>query len=249
MAIKLMYKICTPCTKIVTSFLNCIKTKAMKFKFLLFATVVLAITSCSTAYKSGQTPDDVYYSPAKFEENKDDDKEDRDDQVRQSAEDRRVRQTIRDRRWRDLDEYDYTFNNSPYNYCYCNCPNYGYYYNPYYNPFPIYSTTTVRNTTPRKINLNSYQGYITVKSNNNKLNNDYKVNSNNRATYNNSNRKESFGSKIVKIFTGNESNSSFNKSNNNSSGSNNTRSYTPSSSSSSSGSSGGGVSRPSRGGN
>ena len=34
-------------------------------KLVLFAAAVTALTSCSTAYKMGQTPDDVYYSPAK----------------------------------------------------------------------------------------------------------------------------------------------------------------------------------------
>jgi hypothetical protein len=224
----------------------------MKSKFLLFAIVALAITSCSTAYKSGQTPDDVYYSPARFEENKDDDnKDDKQDQVNQTAEDRRVRQTIRDRRWRDLDEYDYTYNNSPYNHCYCNCTNYGYYYNPYYNSAPIYSTTTIKNTTPRKINLSSYQGYNTVKIATTK-NNTYNAGIS-TPKYNNSNKKQSLGSKIIKVFTSKETNPT-NTETNSSSGSSNTKTYSPSStnttssSSSSKSSSGTSVSRPSRGG-
>ena len=37
----------------------------MKSKFLITAFVITAIIAgCGTAYKSGQTPDDVYYSPA-----------------------------------------------------------------------------------------------------------------------------------------------------------------------------------------
>jgi hypothetical protein len=36
----------------------------MKIKYLLLFSAVVAFSSCSTAYRSGQTPDDVYYSPA-----------------------------------------------------------------------------------------------------------------------------------------------------------------------------------------
>jgi len=36
----------------------------MKIKHLLMLGVVAAFSSCSTAYRTGQTPDDVYYSPA-----------------------------------------------------------------------------------------------------------------------------------------------------------------------------------------
>ncbi len=36
----------------------------MKIKYLLLLGVVAAFSSCSTAYRTGQTPDDVYYSPA-----------------------------------------------------------------------------------------------------------------------------------------------------------------------------------------
>lgn len=36
----------------------------MKIKHLLLPCVVAALSSCSTAYRTGQTPDDVYYSPA-----------------------------------------------------------------------------------------------------------------------------------------------------------------------------------------
>ncbi len=36
----------------------------MKIKHLLLPVVVAAFSSCSTAYRTGQTPDDVYYSPA-----------------------------------------------------------------------------------------------------------------------------------------------------------------------------------------
>lgn len=36
----------------------------MKIKYIILLAGVAAFSSCSTAYRSGQTPDDVYYSPA-----------------------------------------------------------------------------------------------------------------------------------------------------------------------------------------
>ena len=36
----------------------------MKIKYLLVPCALIIFSSCSTAYRSGQTPDDVYYSPA-----------------------------------------------------------------------------------------------------------------------------------------------------------------------------------------
>jgi hypothetical protein len=37
----------------------------MNFKFLLIIPAIAALSSCSSVYKSGQTPDDVYYSPGR----------------------------------------------------------------------------------------------------------------------------------------------------------------------------------------
>lgn len=36
----------------------------MKIKYIFFPCVVALLTSCSSSYRTGQTPDDVYYSPA-----------------------------------------------------------------------------------------------------------------------------------------------------------------------------------------
>jgi uncharacterized membrane protein YgcG len=225
----------------------------MKLKLLLFAIIALTITSCSTAYKSGQTPDDVYYSPARFAEDKKEEEDRQDEQDKaQAAEHRRVRQTIRDRRWRDFNDYDYTYNNSPYNYCYCNCNYTGYYYNPYFYSTPIFNTSVIKSTPPRKVNLSSYQGYTPNTTSVVKTNTKYGTTTSSAPRYNNSNKKEGFLNKVSKIFSSSNSSQS-NSNTNSSSGSNNTRSYTPSSSSSSSGSSssgssGGSISRPSRGG-
>src|SRR4051812_49433016 len=117
---------------------------------LIVALVALAFGSCTSAYKTGQTPDDVYFSPARG--GGDDEyvqSEKRDDRRYQGTdeyyEDRYLRMRANDRnRWSVLDDY---YMNSPYAYNY-----YGSYYgnslfspynnywtwNTYYNPYCSY---------------------------------------------------------------------------------------------------------------
>lgn len=217
----------------------------MQSKILLFILSVAAFSSCSTAYKTGQTPDDVYYSPVKpvTEKKYTEKEEDR----RPVNNDYEITMAVRDYRWRNF-RREYEYDNSPYNYCYCSCKSTGYYYNPYYYPWAIYTTTPTYavklNTTPRMVNLNAYSGYntrVAAGKTNGTL-----TFSNSSAQYNNSNRS---GSRIREVLrqtiepTPNTTTPS----------SNNTRSYTPSSSgssgsSSSGSSSSGSVSRPGRGG-
>ena len=213
----------------------------MPTKILLLIITVAVFSSCSTAYKSGQTPDDVYYSPVRFtDENQDNTKQDEAKTV--SAEEIEIRMCSRDRRWRDLD-YNYGYQSSPYYYSNCSCSNYGYYYNPYYHPWPVYNTKLpTLNSTPRKVNLNAYTGF------NNNTVPDPKTGSSNginwikpSARYNNSNR-NSVGNIIRSVLS---------SGNNNSSSSNSNRTYSPSSDnnkSSSGNNNSGTVSRPKRGG-
>ena len=232
----------------------------MNAKILLIALSAAAFSSCSTAYKSGQTPDDVYFSPVRVVDETRNDDRNRDEarQTETSAEDARIRMQIRDRRWRDFDnDYDYSYNNSPYRYCTCNCYNYGYYYNPVYYSRPVYYPIVVAkapvNSTPRMVNLNSYKNYSTAVISNNPKTGTSNMWVKPSRQYNNSNNSGSkIGNVLREVFTpGSNSN------NNNSSSNNNTRTYTPApSSNSSSGSSGGSssggssgsVSRPGRGG-
>jgi uncharacterized membrane protein YgcG len=231
----------------------------MNAKILLIAFSAAAFTSCSTAYKSGQTPDDVYYSPVKLaEERKDEDRKKEEARpVENTADYNRIRMTYRDRRWRDLDnDYDYSYNNSPYRYCTCNCNNYGYFYNPYYYSKPLYSPRVIPaapiNSTPRTVNLNTYKNYATA------VHTDPKTGVTTSQTttrqYNNSNGGSKVGNILREVFTPGSNNNS----NSNSQSTNNNRTYTPapstnsSSGSSNSGSSGGSssggsVSRPGRG--
>src|SRR5947207_2244686 len=101
----------------------------MQPKILLIALTVTAFTSCTTSYKSGQTPDDVYYSPVRpldDDRNKDDKDDNKQDQVKnETPDDNTIRMRIRDHRWRDFED-DYSYNNSPYHYCTCSCTSYGY---------------------------------------------------------------------------------------------------------------------------
>lgn len=199
----------------------------MNTKLLLLAITVAVFSSCSSVYKSGQTPDDVYYSPERsFVEEQ---KEERYEVRRDLYEDREIRMGINDYRWRTFDTY-YDYSYSPYRYGY----QHGYYYNPYYCPYPVYNTVTVTkpiipsNTTPRVVNLGSYSnGYNTENAINKAKFSTIKP----VRTYNNSNKTNiDFESK------------SYNSNDNN-------RSYSPSSNgtkSSSSSSSSGTISRPNR---
>lgn len=223
----------------------------MYAKILLIALSAAAFSSCSTAYKSGQTPDDVYYSPVRYVDEQQNNNN-RDEAKKEDNEDKSIRMRVRDHRWREFDD-DYRYDNSPYHYCTCKCSNTGYYYNPYYHPWPVYTTKIIPvNTTPRTVNLNSYTGY-----NNNTTVNPKTGNGINwvapPAQYNNTNR-SGLGNTVRQIFS--PSNSSSRSSNNsrtyspssNSSNSSNSSSNSNSGSSSSSSSSSGKVTRPSRGG-
>lgn len=143
----------------------------MNTKFLLIAGLTLTLASCSTAYKSGQTPDDVYYSPVAKYEDKDDEEDKKEEErrneqarIQREAEERRDRQAIRDRRWRE-DEWD--FQNNPYDYCYGNNTRfnrsyaYSYYYNPKFYAVPVYNPTPSQ-APVRQANLQTYKGYTQV---------------------------------------------------------------------------------------
>ncbi|MCW3116027.1 MAG: hypothetical protein JWM28_109 [Chitinophagaceae bacterium] len=124
----------------------------MKPTLLLLALAAAAITSCTSAYKTGQTPDDVYFSPQREQSeyvavnNKDDD--DRYDNSDDYYSDRQLRMKVQNRnQWSNLDEWYYNSDRYSYSYYdgfYGNNPwtansywnyNYNPYYSPYFNPF------------------------------------------------------------------------------------------------------------------
>ncbi len=94
----------------------------MKSKLLLVGFVAAMLTSCST-YKAGQTPDDVYYSPAREAvAKKETRRQDRYEDYVSSEDDRYLKMKIRNRdRWSTIDDYDYWYD-SRY------VPNYSYNY-------------------------------------------------------------------------------------------------------------------------
>ena len=244
----------------------------MKQSFTLLALTVAVLSSCTSAYKTGQTPDDVYYSPtrkaAEYVQ-----VEQKEEQTAQRAEDyyedRFLRMRIEDRyRWSALDDYyfsnAYAYNSfgnyyslsSPWNsYFAWNC-----HYNPYYGGLPYYPGGVIITKTPKiytppsralVFNPASYNigGNSSSSAVSKGLNNSYYNRYNN--TNSNRNSRNSLGESIRKVFTGNDNSGNYNSGSNNSTPS---RSYSPSSSGGSSGgggrSSGGGgggsVSRPSR---
>ena len=78
----------------------------MVTRFLLVGLIAAGLTSCAT-YRTGQTPDDVYYSPERTQEeyvqfNRDEDN--RYSYNDRNLDDRRLRQQIRDSRFRFEDD-------------------------------------------------------------------------------------------------------------------------------------------------
>ncbi len=130
-------------------------------KTLLLILSIATLASCSSTYKSGQTPDDLYYSKPKVETEQKVREERNAGRYEENYEDRQIRMAIRNQRWRSLDyNNDYNCNYSPYNYGY----NYGYYYNPYYYPYPVYAGgvkfVNPKNTTIRTGNLSAYNNTV-----------------------------------------------------------------------------------------
>ncbi|MBY0478321.1 MAG: hypothetical protein K2Q24_11790 [Chitinophagaceae bacterium] len=85
-------------------------------RILLFGLMIAGLTSCAT-YRTGQTPDDVYYSPAKEGASYvqvDRDEDDRLTYNERNLEDRRLRQQIRDSRFRTFND-DIYWNSPRYN--------------------------------------------------------------------------------------------------------------------------------------
>ncbi len=110
----------------------------MKTKHLLLVGLIVAFSSCTTAYRTGQTPDDVYYSPAPPQEEyvATTTQEDRDSYAYNNNndnyynnEDLQIRRGIRDQRYRSNVYINLGFGYNPYDY-------YSY-YNPYVfnNPY------------------------------------------------------------------------------------------------------------------
>lgn len=242
----------------------------MKYRIILIGFMAALITGCSSAYKASQTPDDVYYSPARGNAQKAVAKEDRYEDYIGSQEDQYLRMKIRNRdRWSSIDDYSY-WNDSRYvpaysydyyrnnwnNFYSWNNP-YAYslnnwsspYYNPLYSGYNFYGSYAYYPQLGYSPYSNVYISKYPVKLSSS-VNRPALSGYSNR-TYNNSNaiyNRQGLGNSIKRAFTPNENNNIYSNRSINNNNSNNTyrapeRSYTPSSSS---GSSAGSVSRPSR---
>jgi len=146
----------------------------MKTTNLLVMLSVILLSSCTAAYRTGQTPDDVYYSPARPEEEYVRAQREESRRYRyaeEDYEDRYLRMKVRNRhQWNDLNDwYSYerwTLGSNSYFAPTVNpYVSWNYYYNPYYNYYnPYFShwaiTTAVTKPVtnrPRTFNLNTYQ--------------------------------------------------------------------------------------------
>ena len=123
----------------------------MKIKHLLLLGLIVIFSSCSTAYRTGQTPDDVYYSPAPAQDTyvRTDNQNEKDSYANNNStynsEDMEIRRGIKDSRYRRGVDVDFGYGYNPYGYNsygynnpYGYYNSYGYndvYINPYYNPY------------------------------------------------------------------------------------------------------------------
>lgn len=133
----------------------------MNSRIILLGFAAAALSSCSTAYKTGHTPDDVYFSPAREADayvkvESDDDRRYRSEERYRSndeyvnSDDRWLRMRVRNRyRWSTFDDYewnDWRYNSWNNNLYYSSSPFNGYspfnnywnnyyHWNNYYNPY------------------------------------------------------------------------------------------------------------------
>lgn len=222
----------------------------MKLTILLLSVSLAFLTSCTTSYKTGQTPDDVYYSPERAGEEYVRTENDREPRYNDEYyEDRYLRMKVRNRtRWSDLDDWYYSDYRNRYNVylgcCMCESnwspySNWNTYYNPYYQNYVIIKNVkSPVYTRPRNFNLNAYnpsnqqntQNYTNPKYNSATSNSSNNNNSYTPRTNNNNNN----GNRLREIFRSENSGSSSSSNSSSTPSSSNS-----SSSSSSSGSSGG----------
>lgn len=179
------------------------KTSAMKSKSTLSLLVLAVIfASCTTAYQSGQTPDDVYFSPSRPSQTDEYVRQDRNDNKKYRyrneedyRDDRYLRMKIHDPRYMDLYEDYYSYN--PYYYHYYNgrlifnsawtpYSYWSYYYNPYCHNVvtvvpktPVYSRPrifdlSVYNPQPSSGNSKGVRSFTNTNYNNNNDNNNYR---------------------------------------------------------------------------
>lgn len=202
------------------------KLTTMKINFLLLAIIIATVSSCSTSYKTGQTPDDVYYSPARLQNDQVRTEKDKEEDVYYTTEDRDTRRRVNNRRYRRYDRYDTYDRNNPYG------------YNTYPEVYrnPKYSAPQ-NSSQPRKTNLGAYSPNATTpdssgtynpkfgRQNNGTTTNPVRTFGN--PTNSSSNNGSGFGNMIRRVFSGtNSTNNTYNPGNtNNSNNSSSSRTF------------------------
>jgi len=210
-------------------------------KSILPLLALFFLASCTTAYKSGQTPDDVYFSPereqgiyVRADENSSYRRYDfrnRTENYYEMQNDRYLRMRVADRnRWSYVDDYyrnpyayNYYSNHHYYNNTYWNARNYwNYYYNPYLTPVIVMNPKSSVPNRPRMFNLHVFDSPETSSKNPKMPANryrEYNTPSNQRSVDNSRNR----GNEMRDVFgsRGNNSSSNSNSSEGTKSSSNN----------------------------
>lgn len=149
----------------------------MKTTNLFALAAVVLLSSCTAAYRTGQTPDDVYYSPTRPEDEYVRVQREETRRYRYSEEtydDRYLRMRVHNRyQWSELNDwYAYERSTLGYNSYFAPSLNpyvsWNYYYNPYFNHYhynsPYFSHWAVNSapvkaasTGPRTFNMSTYQ--------------------------------------------------------------------------------------------
>ncbi|MGZ3848191.1 MAG: hypothetical protein ACXVBR_13670 [Flavisolibacter sp.] len=216
--------------------------------YLPVLSLAIFLANCTSAYKSGQTPDDVYFSPGRPQDEYVTTENNHDNQYRSEEADRNdryLRMKIRDRRWATLDDGYYAYDYYPAYGNYYPSNSYGfnsawnapYLWNYYYNPYCGGSGIIISNpkstvyNRPRFYNLRVFDNPVNTTNPKNfktTLNPSYSHPSSNNGNYRNSGKNA--GDFLRNVFSGSGNSNS-------GSGSTNSKTYSSGTGSSSSGSS------------
>ena len=211
----------------------------MKYSLLLSVLGLGLFSSCTTAFKSGQTPDDVYFSPGReaVALNEDRDQQKQREQYQEyisSMDDRYLRMKIANRnRWSTLDDFGY-WNDSRYDF---NSYNYQYYssLNPYWHSgmrlgfgygnlyypgaygwgwsSPVYTVAHYYSVpyTPAKTGGYTSASFATAYRNKSYHNSNYGFRDPKTGTFVPGGSSQSFGNLLKRVFSSSESTSSYDR--------------------------------------
>jgi hypothetical protein len=202
------------------------QSAVMKRALLFSALSITLLSSCSTAFKSGQTPDDVYYSPGReLAAAKEDESREKDQAVYEeyisSQDDRYLRMKVANRnRWTSIDDYDYwhdsrydfsNYNNyatyMPFNACYGR--NAGYLRNPYsgYGNYNMPYHTIIAYSSPKYVGGYTSGSNISAYRNKNYSNTNYGYKDPKTGAFISTSNTSNFGNLLKRVFSSGSSSS------------------------------------------